>query len=80
MTTPIIAVVSGQALLKQLMYLFAFIVCALIVWLLGRWVFPKMKAPEVVLTVWDILFVVLGALVLINFIMGGIFDHPLIAW
>jgi hypothetical protein len=80
MMTPILAVISGEVFLKQLMYLFAFIVCALILWLLGRYVFPKMKAPEVVLTVWDIFFVVLGAFLLINFIMGGIFERPWIVW
>jgi hypothetical protein len=76
---PILAAVSGEAMVKQLLWIFALIVIALIVWLLGRYFFPKLKAPEMLLTIWDGLFVLLGALILINFILS-LFGHPLLNW
>jgi hypothetical protein len=75
---PMLAV-TGEGMIKDLLYVFAIVVCGLIVWLLGRWIFPKLKAPPGVLVGWDVLFVVLGALIAINFILG-LFGHPLIPW
>ena len=77
--TPMLAAISGEGLIKDLLKVFGIIICALIVWGLGRYFFPKLKMPAGGLMIWDGLFILLGALVLINFILG-LFGSPLVRW
>lgn len=70
---------SGEGMVRDLLWIFALICIALIVWGLGKYFFPKLKAPPLVMTIWDGLFILLGALVAINFILG-LFGHPMIHW
>ncbi len=62
--------------------LFAVLIVALsvgIVWGLGRWFIVKLAAPAMAMTVWNGLFLLIGAIVIINFLMslGG---HAFITW
>jgi hypothetical protein len=45
-------------------------ICCAIIWWLGRWFIEKMALPGLVLTVWTGLFLLVGAIVLINFLLG----------
>lgn len=75
--TPILAAASGKDLMHEVFVIFIVIAVGLVIWLLGRWGFPKLKAPEIVMTIWDGLFVLIGALLVINFLLSLI-GHPLI--
>lgn len=75
----ILAAVNGTDIIHQLVALVIVIVCALIVYGLGRWMFGAFKTPPVVMTVWNGLFILLGALVAINFLLSLI-GHPLITF
>jgi len=73
----LMVITTGEGAIDQLLWLLAVLVCGLIVWLLGKNGLPKLKAPPGVLTAWDWFFVVLAALLAINFILG-LFGHPLL--
>lgn len=61
---------EGDGFLKQALTIFIVIAVGLIIWGLGRWLFPKLNAPAMVLTVWDGLFVLVGAVAVINFLLS----------
>jgi hypothetical protein len=62
--------IGGTGLVHQLLVLMVIVVVALIIWALGKYMFGAFAAPPIVLKVWDILFVAIGAIVLINFLLG----------
>lgn len=70
---------SGSGLIRGLLALLAMIVCCGLVWWLGKYLFGVAGFPAIVLTVWTALFVVIGVLVLINFIMG-LFGKAFLKW
>lgn len=72
-----LAATSGEGLVRQLVVFVVVLICALIVWALGRWAIGALKAPPQALTVWNGIFIVLGALVAINFLLSLI-GHPII--
>lgn len=73
------AVISGDNFLSNMAALLVYIMCAAILWALGRWLFAIGKLPPLVLTVWTAIFVVVGALALINFLLGLV-GHGFHAW
>lgn len=74
-----IAQVSGDGIVHQLLMVLIVGICVAIVWALGRWFVTKFAAPPIVMTVWNGLFLLLGAIFIINFLMG-LAGHPLIRW
>lgn len=74
-----LAAVSGEGLVNQLLFILIIGICVLIVWWLGRWFITKLAAPAIVMTVWNGLFILLGALCIINFLLGLV-DRPFIRW
>jgi hypothetical protein len=70
---------AGGGIIQSLIYLFLVLVCALILWGLGKYAFGVFGAPAIVLTGWTLLFVVVGAIVLINFLLG-LAGHPMWSW
>jgi hypothetical protein len=70
-----LAEVGGGGVVKQLLYLLLVIVCCLIVWFLGKYAFQVFEAPPVFLKIWTFLFVLIAAIVLINFLLG-LGGHP----
>lgn len=65
----VLAAVDGEGFLRKAAIIFVILICALIVWS-GRYFFPKLNAPPIVTTVWDGLFILLGAIAIINFLLG----------
>lgn len=74
---PILAAVTGEGLLKQLGLLLVVGICILIIWLMGKLIFPKLTASALVLQIWDGLFILVGGFFVINFLMTLV-GHPLI--
>jgi hypothetical protein len=65
-----ISVGGGSGLVHNLLMLLLIGVCVLIVWALGKWLIGATGAPPVALTVWTGLFLIIGAIVIINFLLG----------
>jgi hypothetical protein len=61
--------VGGGGLVSQLLVILFVALAVLLIWAVGRWVGGKLKAPEIVLTGWDILFVLIGLVLAVNFLM-----------
>jgi apolipoprotein N-acyltransferase len=74
---PILAVVSGEALIHTLIYVMIIGACLCLVYWLGNFLIGKFGAPPMVATAWMVLFVVLAVLFLINFLLMLI-DRPLV--
>jgi hypothetical protein len=74
-----LAQVSGDGLVHQLMWVLLVGVCVAIVWALGRYFITKLGAPGMVMTCWNGLFLLLGAIFVINFLLG-LAGHPFIKW
>lgn len=74
-----LAQISGDGLVHQLLVVLIVGICVGIVWWLGRWFITALGLPAIVMTVWTGLFLLLGAICLINFLLG-LTGHPLIRW
>jgi len=70
---------DGGGMAHSIFVIFIFILIGLILWWLGRYFFPKLGAPAIVLTVWDGIFVLIGVIVVINF-LAGLAGHQFIQW
>ena len=81
MNNPMLSVITlnSDGLVHQFLVVLVVAVCMAIVWALGRWAIKVFAAPAIVNTVWNGLFLFVGAICLINFLMGCV-GHPLIAW
>jgi hypothetical protein len=73
----ILAALSGEGMVRQLVVVLVVGICALIVWWLGKHFIEKLGAPPIVRTVWDGLFILLGGLCLINFLLGLV-GYPIV--
>lgn len=72
-----LAATSGEGLVRQLLVFLIVMVCALLIWAAGRWAIGALKAPPHALTVWNGLFIFLGLLVVINFLLSLV-GYPII--
>lgn len=76
---PMLAAADGEGLLNKLMMILLIGICVAIVWAFGRWVIGKFGAPEIVMTCWHGLFLLLGVIFVINFLMD-LAGHPFLKW
>lgn len=72
-----LAATSGEGLVRQLVVLVVVLICALILWALGQWAITVLKAPPHAQTVWNGIFIVLGAIVAINCLLSLI-GYPIL--
>lgn len=80
MNTLIAAIkMGGEGLINQLLTFLLIALCVSIVYVMGWFFFRKPPVPPVVLFIWQGLFVLLGGLVIINFLLS-LAGHPLIKW
>lgn len=79
----ILAAVSGEGLVRQLMHMLVIGVCVLLIWAAGRYIIKKFAGPDGpsphVLSGWNVIFVLLGLFVVINVLLSLI-GYPLIKW
>ena len=59
--------------------IFIAILIGLILWGLGKYFFPKLGMPEKGMLIWDGLFILIAAIIIVNF-LAGLAGHPFIAW
>lgn len=74
-----LAAIAGDGLVHQLLMVLLVAICVGIVWALGRWFIQKFAAPALAMTVWNGLFLIVGAIVIINFLLS-LTDHGFIKW
>ena len=74
-----LAQIAGDGLIHQLFVVLMVGICVAIVWALGRWFIAKFAAPAIVMTCWNALFLLLGAIFVINFLLN-LAGHPFIRW
>lgn len=81
MNTTMLAEISlhGGGLTQNLFNVFIYILIGLILWGLGRFFFPKFKMPPTGMLIWDGFFILIAAIVVINF-LAGLAGHPFIQW
>jgi len=74
-------VTSGDAdgLIHQLVWFLLVALCVGVVYAMGWYFFSKPPFPSVAMLVWNGLFVLVGGLVIINFLLS-MFGHPLVKW
>ena len=78
---PTLAQIGGSGMVHNLFMILVIGICVALVWVTGRWFIKdvfKATNPNV-LTVWTALFVLVGVIVVINFLMSLI-DHQFIKW
>lgn len=82
--TPILAEiklhsVGDEGLISQLWHFLIIGMCIAIIYCVGYYFFTRPKVPPIVLMVWNGFFVLVGAIVVINFLMG-LGGQRFIAW
>jgi hypothetical protein len=61
---------SGSGLVHDLFAVLIIGICVAIVWGIGRWVIIKFAAPGLVMVVWNGFFILVGAIIVINFLLS----------
>lgn len=69
---------SGGVIHELLMFLLVGI-CVAAIWWVGRWFITRMALPAVAMTIWSGIFLLVGLIVLVNFLMG-LGGHSFIVW
>lgn len=71
--------ISDKGFTRDVFAVFLAILIGLILWGLGRYFFPKFDMPPKGMMIWDGLFVLIAAIVVINF-LASLAGHPLFEW
>jgi len=74
-----LAALSGEGMVNQLMFVLVVGICVLLIWWVGRWFITKLGAPPITMTIWNGLFILLELIVIVNFLLGLV-GHPFIKW
>lgn len=74
---PILAVATG--LIGNLEIGLIVIICLLVLWWIGKSLLTTFESPPAGFKIWNALFILLGGLALINFLLSLI-DKPFIPW
>lgn len=79
MIAEIVIAGSSGGLIHGLLMVLLVGLCVAAIWWVGRWFIGKMALPPMAMTIWSALFLLVGLIVLINFVMG-LGGHPLVSW
>jgi hypothetical protein len=61
---------DGGGLIHQLVLFLIIGICVAAIWAVGRWFIVKLALPPIAMTIWSGIFIILGLVVLINFLLG----------
>lgn len=70
MLSEVIALGSGSGLVHNVFVVLIIAICLCIVWWFGDWAFKKLGVPAIVLTVWMGFFILLGVIIVLNFLLS----------
>lgn len=62
--------ISGDGLVQNLVVALLVGICILLIWWVGRWFITKLAAPAIAMTIWTGIFILVGLIVAINFLMS----------
>jgi hypothetical protein len=61
---------SGSGMIHNVFVVLILAVCLVILWFAGDWCFKKMGVPAIVLTIWMGFFLLIGLVVVLNFLLS----------
>jgi len=70
---------SQGGLVHGLLLFLLVAICVLAIWYVGTWFISKLGAPPMALTIWNGIFLLVGLIVFINFLLG-LAGRPLFAY
>ena len=70
---------SSSGLVSGLLFVLLVGICVLLIWWVGTWFIGKLGAPAIARTIWDGLFILVGLVVVINFVLG-LGGHAFVTW
>jgi hypothetical protein len=70
---------GGDGMIHKLLMVLIVGICVGIVFLVGRWFIQRPGVPAVAMTIWVGLFILVGAIVIINFLLG-LGGHQFVPW
>lgn len=65
-----VIVANGDGLVGRLFTALIVGICVMLIWWVGKWFLAKIAAPAIALTVWTGLFILVGLIVVLNFLLG----------
>lgn len=68
---------GGDGLVHELFVVLIIGICCALIWAVGRWFIQKLAAPALVMTIWNGFFLLVGLIVVVNFLLG-LAGHPFI--
>lgn len=71
--------VSGDGFIHQLIFVLLVGISAGILYAIGWWFIKRPPIPPIVLTIWQGLFILVGGLIIINFLLG-LAGHGFVKW
>jgi len=79
MNTRLLAYVSGDSLVHNLLILLVVVICVAAIYFVGKWFLQRLTAGPTALMVWDGVFILIGLIFVINFLLSLI-GRPFIQW
>lgn len=70
---------QAGGLIHGLFLVLIVVICVALIWAAGRWFIQKVAAPAVVMTVWNGFFILVGLVIIVNFLMS-LLGHGFIAY
>ena len=70
---------GDSGLVQSLIYVLLIGICVALVWWVGKWFIGQLGAPAIAMTIWNGLFILIGLIVIVNFLLG-LTGHPLVRW
>lgn len=61
---------GGDGLVHQLFVVLIIGICVALIWAVGRWFIQKLNAPPLVMTIWNGFFILVGLIVVVNFLLS----------
>lgn len=71
--------IGGEGFINQVLTLLLFGIAAGILFGMGYWFATRPKVPPIALQIWTGIFVLIGGIILLNFVMG-LTGHGFIKW
>lgn len=61
---------GGGGLIHALFVVLIVGICVGLIWAAGRWVITKMAAPAMAMTIWNGFFILVGLIIVVNFLLS----------
>ncbi len=61
---------DGGGLVQLLLYALLIGICVGLIWWVGTWFISKLGGPPMAMTIWNGLFILIGLIIVINFLLG----------